>query len=406
MVHVRRVVNWTIRPSIPAIARSARPASRAPVIGGRSIPDAISRIRTDDRVRSEQTALRIAYVGPARGSCLQRAQALERLGHVVTWIDPYDWIGRSVWMARWLYHAGGFGVGAKINRPIFNAVKRSNPDLIWVDQGQFLDASLIAKFCTLSAPIVNYTIDDPFGGRDGRRFDNYLKAVPFYDLLAVVREENVAEAYARGARNVVRVWRSADEVDHRPRVLTDEDAQKWGSEVCFIGTWFPERGPFMAELVQAGLPLSIWGDRWEKAPEWPMLAPHWRGPGQNDPEIYARIIQCAKISLGLLSKGNRDLHTQRSFEIPAIGGLFCAERTDEHCEFSRKAWRLCSGTTQRSASTNAAGSSGDDELIAAIKRNGHQRYLQSPYNNEAVLKAILNHDALFDRAKGGHRGVS
>jgi hypothetical protein len=47
-------------------------------------------------------------------------------------------------------------------------------------QGQFLDASLIAKFRTLSAPIVNYTIDDPFGGRDGRRFDNYLKAAPWF----------------------------------------------------------------------------------------------------------------------------------------------------------------------------------------------------------------------------------
>jgi len=337
---------------------------------------------------------------------LQRAQALERLGHVVTWIDPYDWIGRSVWMARWLYHAGGFGVGAKINRPIFNAVKRSNPDLIWVDQGQFLDASLIAKFRTLAAPIVNYTIDDPFGGRDGRRFDNYLKAAPFYDLLAVVREENVAEAYARGARNVVRVWRSADEVAHRPRVLTDEDAQKWGSDVCFIGTWFPERGPFMAELVQAGLPLSIWGDRWEKAPEWTMLAPHWRGPGQNDPEIYARIIQCAKISLGLLSKGNRDLHTQRSFEIPAIGGLFCAERTDEHCESFKEGVEAVFWNDARECVEQCRQLLGDDERIAAIKRNGHQRYLESPYNNEAVLKAILNHDALFDRAKGGHPGVS
>ena len=155
----------------------------------------------------------------------------------------------------------------------FQSRKQSAPDLIWVDQVQFLDADAIAKFRTLSAPVVNYTIDDPFGGRDGRRFDNYLRAVPFYDLLAVVREENVAEARARGARNVLRIWRSADEVAHRPRVVTDEDHQKWGSEVSALATWFPERGPFMAELVRAGLPLSIWGNRWQKAPEWPELAP-------------------------------------------------------------------------------------------------------------------------------------
>jgi spore maturation protein CgeB len=186
-----------------------------------------------------ETPLRIAYVGPAYGSSSQRAAALERLGHVVAIIDPFDWIGRSIWMERWLYHAGAFGIGAKIDRPIFNAVKQSAPDLIWVDQGAYLGAGLIAKCRTLSVPIVNYTIDDPFGGRDGRRFNRYFEALPFYDLLAVVREENIAEAYARGARNVLRIWRSADEVAHRPRLLTDVDRQKWGSEVCFAGTWFP-----------------------------------------------------------------------------------------------------------------------------------------------------------------------
>ncbi|MGO9673435.1 MAG: glycosyltransferase [Methylocella sp.] len=324
----------------------------------------------------------------------------------MTWIDPYDWIGRSIWMARWLYRTGGLGIGLKINRPIFNAVKRSAPDLIWVDQGQFLGGALITKLRTLSVPIVNYTIDDPFGGRDGRRFNNYFGALPFYDLLAVVREENVAEAYAHGARNVLRIWMSADEIAHRPRVLTDEDARKYASEVCFVGTWFPERGLFMAELVRAGLPLSIWGDRWQRAPEWPVLAPHWRGPGQHDPEIYARIIQCAKISLGLVSKGNRDLHTSRSFEIPAIGGLFCAERTDEHRESFKEDVEAVFWSDAKECVDQCRRLLSDDELIAAIKRSGHLRYLRSPYNNEAVLKTILNHDALLNRANCGHAGVS
>ena len=75
-------------------------------------------------------------------------------------------------MARWLQHAGAFGIGTKINRPIFNAVKQSKPDLIWVDHGAYLGAGLITNLHTLSVPIVNYTIDDPFSGRDGRTLSN------------------------------------------------------------------------------------------------------------------------------------------------------------------------------------------------------------------------------------------
>jgi spore maturation protein CgeB len=78
------------------------------------------------------------------------------------------------------------------------------------------------------------------------------------------------------------------------------------------------------------LPLTIRGANWNKAPEWRRLKHSWKsGPIQGDD--YAKAIQCARVNLGLLSKGNRDLHTTRSLEIPALGGLLCAERTSEHC---------------------------------------------------------------------------
>jgi len=146
----------------------------------------------------------------------------------------------------------------------------------------------------------------------------------------VVRKPNVAEAVALGARNVLQVWRAADEIAHAPRTVTTAARRKYGSEVVFVGTHFPERGPFMAELVRRGVPLSIFGDRWQDSREWPLLERHWRGPGSRNDDEYALMVQCSKVVLGLLSKGNRDLHTTRSAEVPLLGAAFCAERTPEH----------------------------------------------------------------------------
>ena len=48
------------------------------------------------------------------------------------------------------------------------------------------------------------------------------QAVPHYDLLAVVRPVNVAEAYALGARKVLQVFMAVDELDG-PRAITPQD---------------------------------------------------------------------------------------------------------------------------------------------------------------------------------------
>ena len=258
-------------------------------------------------------SLSILYFGPISGTCLDRANALRRLGHSVEHMDLRLLLPKTQWVDRITWHLGGNLLAPLLMRRLGNKLNGQHFDLCYVDGGEWVTSGVISLIRKYAAKVINYNIDDPLGPRDGQRFKAYRQSLPNYYLNVVVRNENIAEAYSLRANYVVRVYRSADEISHAPRQLNLKDHKTWDSDVLFLGTWFPERGPFLLDLILRGVPLTIRGSNWHKAPEWPKLKNHWKG-GSIVGDDYAKAIQCAKVNLGLLSKENRDLHTTRSLE--------------------------------------------------------------------------------------------
>ena len=64
-----------------------------------------------------------------------------------------------------------------------------------------------------------------------------------------------------------------------------------------MGTAFPERGQFFAELIRHGIPLSIYGNRWEKLKEWNAIRPYWKGAALDERYTYAAAIMSTKVNL-------------------------------------------------------------------------------------------------------------
>lgn len=280
--------------------------------------------------------MRILYLGDLEvgGTSLHRCQALRRIGHDVIAFSPKSILSNNSFYRRFCFKSGYCLAALKIERSIKSYLgDMTNPkfDLVWVDNGEAVSRGLLLELKKYAKRLVNYNCDDPTGRRDGLRWWTLLRALPEYDLCAVVRNESEVEYPKYGAKRVIKVWRSADEVAHSPYAITPEIYEKWKSDVAFVGTWMPERGPFMLELIRAGIPLSIWGGRWQKDPKWSKIKSFWRGDSLIGNE-YVFAIQCSRINLGLLSKGNRDLHTTRTAEIPNIGSLLCAENTVEHAD--------------------------------------------------------------------------
>ncbi len=279
--------------------------------------------------------MNILYIGDQSpcSTSRHRCDALRRIGHYVDAYNPYECMQWNRINTIFHYRTGYVFAVDGVRRHLLNwlGAGRRFYDVVWVDNGHVIGRNTLHALRCHCDYLINYNCDDPTGGRDGARWFSYLRSLDQYDLCAVVRRQSEVEFPQYGAKRVFRVMMSADEVAHAPRSITPAIYEKWKSEVAFVGTWMPERGPFMLKLILAGIPLAIWGNRWSKSPEWSHIRPYWRGSALSGDE-YAYAIQCAKINLGLLSKGNRDLHTTRSAEIPSLGGLFCAERTDEHLE--------------------------------------------------------------------------
>ena len=275
--------------------------------------------------------LSILSIGPAAShtTARHRAEALRRLGHDVEIVDPEVVMPASRILRQLNFRTGYRLYTGAVLRFIQERVGSRQFDIAWVNGGHSIMAESVRWLKTRARFVVNYCNDDPTGPRDPSKWATFRRAIPEYDLCAVVREFNRREYLNLGAKRVLRVMMGYDEVAHARLPYSAEDEKEWSSDVVFVGTWMPERGPFMAELIRQGVPLAIYGDRWDKAAEWPMIKPHWRGAFASGAN-YIKAIQYAKIAIGLLSKGNRDMHTQRSAEIPFIGTVFCAERTPEH----------------------------------------------------------------------------
>ena len=334
--------------------------------------------------------MRIVYIGDTWGTSEQRARALQRIGHQVFPLDPWSWIARRPLRARIHFRTGYIGVDQILRSRLITEVYARQPDLIWVNQCEYLGSASIANLRALGVPIVNYANDNPFSRPNRHRFRSYRAALPHYDLVVVVFADAVDAAYRAGARRVIRKFITADEISHLNPPATDRLSTQFQSDVVFVGSHIRgRRGAFIAELIRRGVPLAVWGDHWHKSKEWSVIRQNWRGPGAYDDLGYAQIIRSAKICLGLLNGAAGNLHTGRSSEIPALGALLCAERTSEHLALYQEGEEAIFWSDAEECAAVCESLLRDDVRRNEISRRGHERALRNNLFNEPILASII-----------------
>ncbi|MBV6501863.1 MAG: hypothetical protein CJBNEKGG_04393 [Prosthecobacter sp.] len=231
-----------------------------------------------------------------------------------------------VWIRRAFWHLLGRRPPRlkTYSRNLLRHCQRFSPELVLGTGIVPVTAMELAAMKRMKIPVANFLVDDPWNPAHHAPW--FMRALPHYSQVFTPRHANEAELQAlRGPGVSWLPFAYAPEDHHPPREGTEEDRRRWGHLVAFIGGADADRVAAVRALLKGGLPVGLWGGYWKEHPD---LAPH--AHGHADEEQCRRIVASAGVNLCLVRRANRDGHSMRSYELPAIGGCLAVEDTDDH----------------------------------------------------------------------------
>lgn len=316
-----------------------------------------------------------------------RAEALRRLTPEIEW----EWLdtGAPVRASSRLWRSVAFryqrgAAVARVNRALVAALGVLERDLVWVDKGVFLYPRTVSRARRLARRLVHYTPDTAFHANRSRHFDASLH---LYDLAVTTKSFELAEYDRRNPRRTLLVTQGFDRPVHYPRVA-DPDRLR---AVVFVGLAERDRERCLAAMLSRKIPVILGGHGWRRfASEWrrsSMLSFVGEELGAED---YARTISSCWIGLGLLSRKFPELHTTRTFEIPACGTVLATEANAETRRFFSDSEALFFNDYDELADTiGKLFSASDVAVLHQTAAAGMRRVTADARDNDSILASIL-----------------
>ena len=278
----------------------------------------------------------------------------------------------------------------RFNQDVKEKTKKGQYDLVWVDKGVYLWPKTMAYLRKRSTLMVHFTPDAAFLVNGSRHF---RKTASNYDLLVTTKSFEINH-YKNlvSADRVLLTTQAYDRNLHRPL----QSSGKKRKAAVFIGLCEPDRETCMDSLLSHDVPVRLGGRGWSK-----FLRRH-RGNenlhflGEDVFGVdYVREYSSSAVGLGLLSKRFPELHTTRTFEIPACGALLATERNQETAEFFDDDQVLFFESYEQLARDLKSLLEQPGKLMQ-LANNGHRRVISGGFDYSNVLQRVLDELAISD----------
>lgn len=210
------------------------------------------------------------------------------------------------------------------NRHLLETCRTFQPNVLLATGLAPLDQRTLEEIGTYGIVRINYLTDDPWN--PAHKATWFFDALASYDHVFSPRHSNLADIGRLGCDNAHFLPFAYSPAIHFPEHDgMDKELPQFACDIAFVGGADRDRVNFVLPLIAEGFDVRLYGGYWSRFRETRKYA-----CGQAASATLRKVVRGAKISLCLVRRANRDGHSMRSYEIPAMGGCMLAEDTEDH----------------------------------------------------------------------------
>jgi spore maturation protein CgeB len=255
-------------------------------------------------------------------------------------------------------------------------------NVVWIEKGVFIEKKVIEYLRNRTNKFIHFTPDPAFLYHKSKHFSTSLN---LYDYCITTKNFEIEHYKKHNCRNLIYCTQGFDKNIHKP--YTEFESKQF--DISFIGHFEKERSILIQQLIDEGLSIVLAGINWGNFAKKNLKNKNltYLGKGVYGKE-YGQFLSNSYFSLGLLSKWIPELHTTRTFEIPACGTALITEFNDEtklyfndsevvfftsHAELLEKVKKLLNNRIE----------------LEEISNNGRICVNQKGFDYDSIIKKIL-----------------
>lgn len=357
--------------------------------------------------------MKILYVGNTRQTelALHYFTNLVKLGYLVHPYDPDYFYARHLLekVAIRLRRSPSPSKKREVATNLINLCKKNQFDMVFVISQNFLTAETLEEMKNVSKtpPLLVYHSHDNNFAPGILKPHGFIETLRTYDFVFTTKSQNVARYAALGQENSFFIPSAYEPSVHHPVPDQYSVYSNKTFDVTFIGTFDHSRARY---LDAAGWDrLEVWGNGWKRSPHYRKFKKRIHPRAIYNFE-FADVTSHTKCALGLLREEMSDLHTTRTFEIPACGAAQFSPRNQEILSYFKENEEIICFDSAEELKSKVEYYLKHDWQLSNIARKGYERVTRDHHTYldriKEMFQIVRKHAVFSSRAFASARAKS